>query len=156
MALMLDPQPGDAIYDPTCGTGGMLLSCIADIRRRGKEWRTLKLYGQELNLMTSSIARMNMFLHGIEDFKIVRGDTLSAPAFTDGDRLRQFDVSLANPPTRSSMGSHRLVIRPVWAQLPGHPTAGSCRLRLLRAYPCQPEAEDRPVRDSLPTRRPVP
>ena len=48
--------------------------------------------------MTSSIARMNMFLHGIEDFKIVRGDTLSAPAFTDGDRLRQFDVSLANPP----------------------------------------------------------
>ena len=98
MALMLDPQPGDAIYAPTCGTGGMLLSCIADIRRRGKEWRTLKLYGQELNLMTSSIARMNMFLHGIEDFKIVRGDTLSAPAFTDGDRLRQFDVSLANPP----------------------------------------------------------
>jgi type I restriction enzyme M protein len=98
MALMLDPQPGDAIYDPTCGTGGMLLSCMAEIRRRGKEWRTLKLCGQELNLMTSSIARMNMFLHGIEDFKIVRGDTLSAPAFTDGDRLRQFDVVLANPP----------------------------------------------------------
>ena len=98
MALMLDPQPGDSIYDPTCGTGGMLLSAIAEIRRRGKEWRTLRLYGQELNLMTSSIARMNMFLHGIEDFKIVRGDTLSAPAFTDGDRLRQFDVSLANPP----------------------------------------------------------
>jgi type I restriction enzyme M protein len=48
--------------------------------------------------MTSSIARMNMFLHGIEDFKIVRGDTLSAPAFTDGDSLRQFDVVLANPP----------------------------------------------------------
>lgn len=98
MALMLDPQPGDAIYDPTCGTGGMLLSCIAGIRRRGKEWRTLKLYGQELNLMTSSIARMNMFLHGVEDFKIIRGDTLSAPAFSDGDRLRQFDVCLANPP----------------------------------------------------------
>jgi type I restriction enzyme M protein len=98
MALMLDPQPSDAIYDPTCGTGGMLLSCIAEIRRRGKEWRTLKLYGQELNLMTSSIARMNMFLHGIEDFKIVRGDTLAAPAFSDGDRLRQFDVCLANPP----------------------------------------------------------
>lgn len=98
MALMLDPQPGDSIYDPTCGTGGMLLSCIAQIKRGSKEWRTLKLYGQELNLMTSSIARMNMFLHGIEDFKIVRGDTLSAPAFSDGDRLRQFDVCLANPP----------------------------------------------------------
>ena len=98
MALMLEPQPGEAVYDPTCGTGGMLLSCIAEIRRRSKEWRTLKLFGQELNLMTSSIARMNMFLHGIEDFKVVRGDTLSAPAFTDGDTLRQFDVVLANPP----------------------------------------------------------
>jgi len=98
MALMLDPQPGEAVYDPTCGTGGMLLSCMTEIRRRGREWRTLRLYGQELNLMTSSIARMNMFLHGIEDFKVVRGDTLSAPAFTDGDSLRQFDVVLANPP----------------------------------------------------------
>jgi type I restriction enzyme M protein len=98
MALMLDPQPGESIYDPTGGTGGMLLSCIEAVKRRGKEWRTLKIYGQELNLMTSSIARMNMFLHGIEDFKIVRGDTLSAPAFTDGDTLRQFDVVLANPP----------------------------------------------------------
>jgi len=98
MTLMLDPQPGESIYDPTCGTGGMLLSAIAEVRTRGKEWRTLKAYGQERNLMTSSIARMNMFLHGIEDFKIVRADTLSAPAFTDGDRLRQFDLVLANPP----------------------------------------------------------
>ncbi len=98
MTLMLDPQPGDSIYDPTCGTGGMLLSAIAEVRTRGKEWRNLKAYGQERNLMTSSIARMNMFLHGIEDFKIVRGDTLAAPAFTDGDRLRQFDLALANPP----------------------------------------------------------
>lgn len=98
MALILDPQPGESVYDPTGGTGGMLLSCIAEVKRRGKEWRTLKIYGQELNLMTSSIARMNLFLHGIEDFKIVRGDTLSAPAFTDGESLRQFDVVLANPP----------------------------------------------------------
>jgi type I restriction enzyme M protein len=98
MTLMLDPQPNDSVYDPTCGSGGMLLNCVSELKRRRKEYRTLKLYGQELNLMTSSIARMNMFLHGIEDFKIVRGDTLSAPAFTEGDRLRQFDVVLANPP----------------------------------------------------------
>lgn len=98
MTLMLDPQPRESIYDPTCGSGGMLLSCVAELKRRGKEYRTLKLYGQELNLMTSSIARMNMFLHGIEDFKVVRGDTLAAPAFSDGDTLRQFDVVLANPP----------------------------------------------------------
>ena len=58
----------------------------------------MRLYGQERNLMTSSIARMNCFLHGIEDFRIERGDTLSEPKFVQGDRLMQFDMALANPP----------------------------------------------------------
>ncbi len=98
MTQMLEPQPGESIYDPTCGSGGMLLSCITHLRRQGKEWRNVRLYGQERNLMTSSIARMNCFLHGIEDFQIVRGDTLSEPKFVKGDRLKQFDVVLANPP----------------------------------------------------------
>jgi type I restriction enzyme M protein len=98
MTLMLDPKPGESVYDPTCGTGGMLLSCVAELRRQKKEWRNLKLYGQEVNLITSAIARMNLVLHGVEDFAVVRGDTLASPAFTDGDRLRQFDVALANPP----------------------------------------------------------
>ena len=98
MTEILEPQPGESIYDPTCGSGGMLLSCIARLRRRGQEWRNVRLYGQERNLMTSSIARMNCFLHGIEDFRIVRGDTLSEPKLVQGDRLMQFDVVLANPP----------------------------------------------------------
>ena len=98
MTEMLEPQPGESIYDPTCGSGGMLLSCIAHLRRQGQEWRNVRLYGQERNLMTSSIARMNCFLHGIEDFQIVRGDTLSEPKFVQGDRLMRFDVCLANPP----------------------------------------------------------
>ena len=98
MTQMLDIQPGDSVYDPTCGTGGMLLSAADELRRQGKEHRTLKLYGQELNLTTSAIARMNLFLHGIEDFDVVRGDTLGHPAFLEGDRLRRFDVVLANPP----------------------------------------------------------
>ena len=98
MTEMLQPQPGESIYDPTCGSGGMLLSCITHLRRQGKEWRNVRLYGQERNLMTSSIARMNCFLHGIEDFQIVRGDTLSEPKFVEGDRLMRFDVVLANPP----------------------------------------------------------
>jgi type I restriction enzyme M protein len=98
MTEMLEPQPGESIYDPTCGSGGMLLSCIAYLRRQGKEWRNVRLYGQERNLMTSSIARMNCFLHGIEDFRIERGDTLSEPKFVQGDRLQRFDVVLANPP----------------------------------------------------------
>ncbi len=76
----------------------MLLSCVTHLRTRGKEWRNVRLYGQERNLMTSSIARMNCFLHGIEDFRIERGDTLAEPKFVEGDRLLRFDVVLANPP----------------------------------------------------------
>jgi type I restriction enzyme M protein len=98
MTDMLQPQPGESIYDPTCGSGGMLLSSVAHLRRQKKEWRTVKLYGQERNLMTSAIARMNMFLHGIEDFEIARGDTLADPKLVEGDRLKQFDLILANPP----------------------------------------------------------
>lgn len=98
MTLIVDPRPGESIYDPTCGSGGMLLSCVNKLKEDGKEYRSLKLYGQELNLMTSSIARMNMFLHGIEDFKISRGDTLKHPAFTESDSLKTFDIILANPP----------------------------------------------------------
>ncbi|MDP3981590.1 MAG: class I SAM-dependent DNA methyltransferase [Chlamydiota bacterium] len=98
MTLIMDPKPGESIYDPTCGSGGMLLSCVNKLKSDGKEYRSLKLYGQELNLMTSAIARMNMFLHGIEDFKIVRGDTLKHPAFLENDELKKFNIILANPP----------------------------------------------------------
>ena len=98
MTEMLEPQPSESIYDPTCGSGGMLLSSITHLREQKKEWRTVKLFGQERNLMTSSIARMNCFLHGVEDFQIIRGDTLADPKFVAGDRLQQFDVCLANPP----------------------------------------------------------
>jgi len=98
MTEMLEPLPGESIYDPTCGSAGMLLSVVAHLRRRNKEWRNLKLYGQERNLLTSSIGRMNLFLHGIEDFDVVRGDTLAHPVFVKGDQLRKFDLVLANPP----------------------------------------------------------
>ena len=98
MVQMLDPQPGERIYDPTCGTGGMLISALDEVKRSGGEYRTLRLYGQERNHMTAAIARMNLVLHGVEDFAIARGDTLERPAFTDHDSLAKFDVVLANPP----------------------------------------------------------
>lgn len=98
MVQMLDPQPGERIYDPTCGTGGMLISALAQVKRSGREHRTLGLYGQERNHMTAAIARMNLALHGVDDFAIARGDTLEHPAFTENDRLMTFDVVLANPP----------------------------------------------------------
>ena len=98
MTMIMDPQPGESIYDPTCGSGGLLLNCALHLKNEGKEYRTLKLYGQEVNLITSAIARMNMFIHGIEDFKIVRGNTLASPAFIENDELKKFNVILANPP----------------------------------------------------------
>ena len=98
MTLIMDPQPGESVYDPTCGSGGLLLNCALHLKDEGKEYRTLKLYGQEINLITSAIARMNMFMHGIEEFSIVRGDTLAQPAFLENDELKKFNVILANPP----------------------------------------------------------
>ncbi len=98
MVQILDPKPSESIYDPTCGTGGMLISALDEVKRKGGEYRTLKLLGQERNHMTASIARMNLVLHGVEDSEIARGDTLAAPAFVEDDKLRSFDLVLANPP----------------------------------------------------------
>ena len=98
MTELLDPQPGESVYDPTCGTGGMLLECVNHLKKQDKEYRSIQLFGQEKNIITSTIARMNMILHGFEDAKIRRGDTLSEPLFLEGDRLQKFDVILANPP----------------------------------------------------------
>jgi type I restriction enzyme M protein len=98
MAQMLEPQPGESIYDPTCGTGGMLISCLAEAKRRGGDTRTIGLFGQELITITAAIARMNLVIHGVDDFHVASGNTLATPAFVQGDRLRSFDVVLANPP----------------------------------------------------------
>ncbi|MCP2036955.1 class I SAM-dependent DNA methyltransferase [Chryseobacterium sp. HSC-36S06] len=88
MTKIMDPKPGESVYDPTCGSGGLLLNCALHLKEEGKEYRTLKLYGQEINLITSAIARMNMFMHGIEEFEIIRGDTLAQPAFLENDELK--------------------------------------------------------------------
>lgn len=102
MVEILDPKEGESIYDPACGTGGMLLAAIEHVTRNGGDPRTFfgKIYGQEKNLTTASIARMNLVLHGIEDFQIVREDTLRSPAFTDSTTggLATFDCVIANPP----------------------------------------------------------
>ena len=97
---ILDPCEGETVYDPACGTGGMLIEVIEHVKRAGGRPQTLwgKLYGQEKVLATSGIARMNLLLHGVEDFKIVRGDTLRDPAFFTGPRLSRFDCVIANPP----------------------------------------------------------
>ena len=100
MVNILDPREGETIYDPACGTGGMLLEAIHHVRESGGNVKTLlgKLFGQEKNLTTSAIAKMNLFLHGVEDFQVIRGDTLRQPAFYSGDSLATFDCVIANPP----------------------------------------------------------
>ena len=98
MTEMLKPESGESIYDPTCGSAGMLISAIAYLKEQGKEWRNVAVYGQEINALTSAIGRMNLFLHGVKDFTIVNDDTLKNPAFIQNGQLQTFDLVLANPP----------------------------------------------------------
>ena len=98
MAEILQLQPHESIYDPTCGSGGMLIKSLTYLKNKGEEWRDVKVFGQEINAGTSAIARMNLYLHGIHDFSIVNDDTLENPAFIKNGRIQQFDVVLANPP----------------------------------------------------------
>jgi type I restriction enzyme M protein len=98
MTLITDPQPQESVYDPTCGSGGILLNSVLYLKEQGKEYRNVKLYGQELNLITSAIARINMFMHNVDEFLIVQGDTLDSPKILEDDELKKFDVVMANPP----------------------------------------------------------
>lgn len=96
MVKMLAPQAGESVYDPACGTGGMLIEAIRYIQNDKMTYG--KMYGQEKNLSTSAIARMNLFLHGARDFKITQGDTLRSPNYIYRGELQTFDCVLANPP----------------------------------------------------------
>lgn len=139
MVQMLQPKPGERIYDPTCGTGGMLISVLDEVKRGCGEYRTLKLYGQARNHMTASIARMNLALHGVDDFAIARGDTLERPAFTERDRLATFDVVLANPPYSIKQWNREAWASDAWGRnFLGTPPPGPRRLRLLPAHPEKP------------------
>ncbi len=126
LGLILDPKEGESIYDPACGTGGMLLECVHHLQDGHKDYRTLKLFGQEKNLTSSSIARMNMFLHDIEDFQIYRGDTLRQPAFFQADGLQTFDCVIANPPfSLKEWGADNWVNDPYGRNFAGVPPKGN-------------------------------
>lgn len=124
MVRMLAPHAGETVYDPACGTGGMLLKTLQQVRESGGDERLMlgHLFGQEKNLTTAAIARMNLFLHGAEDFQIVRGDTLRQPAFLSGDRLATFDCVIANPPfSLSAWGEEAWANDPWGRNLAGTP-----------------------------------
>ena len=96
LVRILAPKAGETIYDPACGTGGMLIEAIHYINNDTSTYG--KIYGQENNLSTSAIARMNLFLHGGRDFNIAHGDTLRSPRFLYRGELQTFDCVIANPP----------------------------------------------------------
>ena len=96
MVEILDPKAGETVYDPACGTGGMLIEAVRHMNYDNKTYG--RIYGQEKNLATSAIARMNLYLHGCQDFKITQGDTLRSPNFVNGNRLQTFNCVIANPP----------------------------------------------------------
>lgn len=95
---MLQPKEGMRICDPTCGSGGMLIECAHYLERHGKNPRNLSLFGQEKNLGTWAICKMNMLLHGLPSPRIEKGDTIRDPKLLKDGELQLFDRVIANPP----------------------------------------------------------
>lgn len=96
LVRIIAPQPGESVYDPACGSGGMLIQAAHYMNNS-----TLccgRLFGQEKNVTNAAISRMNLFLHGASDFTIMQGDTLRDPRIVQNGKLAQFDCVIANPP----------------------------------------------------------
>jgi type I restriction enzyme M protein len=96
LVMLLAPKAGETVYDPACGTGGMLIEAIRYMHDDKQTYG--RIYGQEKNLANAAIARMNLFLHGARDFKVTQGDTLRSPNFLYRGQLQTFDCVIANPP----------------------------------------------------------
>ncbi len=109
MVEILRPEEGQTVYDPACGSGGMLLEATHYMERSGLNPRSLSLYGQEKNLNTWAICKMSLFLHDIDDAFLERGDTLLDPKHLSGEKLiKRFDLVLANPPFSLKSWGHQV------------------------------------------------
>ncbi|MDB1934980.1 MAG: type I restriction-modification system subunit M [Clostridium sp.] len=93
LAKLVGAKDGDRIYDPTCGSGSLLIKAAKEVGTQN-----FRLYGQERNGQTQSLAKMNMFLHEINDAVIEWGDTLRNPLHLENERLMKFDKIVSNPP----------------------------------------------------------
>ena len=96
LVRILDPQPGDSVYDPACGSGGMLIEAVRHMHH--SSLCCGNIFGQEKNVVNSAIAKMNLFLHGASDFNIMQGDTLRSPKILQGGEVARFTCVIANPP----------------------------------------------------------
>ena len=96
LVRILDPRPGESVYDPACGSGGMLIEAVHHMNH--SSLCCGNIFGQEKNVVNSAIAKMNLFLHGASDFNIMQGDTLRNPKILQGGEVAKFDCVIANPP----------------------------------------------------------
>lgn len=131
MIWLLDPQPGDSVYDPACGTGGMLIEAIKYIHNDKQTYG--KIYGQEKNLSTSAIASMNLLLHGKTDVTVTQGDTLRHPNYIEGGKLKTFNCVVANPPfSLKNWGASQFETDPYGRNMWGCPTDNNGDLAWLQ------------------------
>ncbi len=96
LVRILDPKPGETVYDPACGSGGMLIEAVHHMNHSSLCCGSI--FGQEKNVVNAAIAKMNLFLHGASDFNIMQGDTLRNPKILAGGEIAKFDCVIANPP----------------------------------------------------------
>lgn len=96
LVRILDPQPGDTVYDPACGSGGMLIEAVHHMHH--DHLCCGSIFGQEKNVVNAAIAKMNLFLHGAADFNVMQGDTLRNPKILQNNQVAKFDCVIANPP----------------------------------------------------------
>jgi type I restriction enzyme M protein len=99
LVRVLGPESKDSVYDPACGSAGMLIEAATEVMQSGGKVNQMRFYGQEVNQTSAAIGRMNLLIHDVEDAQIRRDDTLRSPKFvSDKGKLEQFDVVVANPP----------------------------------------------------------
>lgn len=96
LAKLVAPQKGNRIYDPTCGSGSLLIRCAEQLTKKGEN--DFQIYGQEITGATWALAKMNMFLHGFDRSVIENGDTIRSPLHLEDDTIMKFDIVVANPP----------------------------------------------------------
>lgn len=118
MVEILAPKEGMRICDPTCGSGGMLIECANFVERHEGNRKNLSLFGQEKNLGTWAIAKMNMLLHGLPDARIEKGDTIRDPKLLQDGSLMLFDRVIANPPFSLDHWGHDIAVRDPFGRFP--------------------------------------
>ena len=140
LIMLMAPQAGETVYDPACGTGGMLIEAIRYMKDERRAYG--HIYGQEKNLATSAIARMNLFLHGAKEFHVTQGDTLRSPNFIEGGTLKTFDCVVANPPfSLKSWGAAQFSSDPYGRNIWGSPTDSNADFAWLQHMVCSMNPE---------------